>query len=49
MFSRSLKRRVGIWLAGNLRVEVVADCLYSPSCREGELLGNPDPSSLQSF
>src|ERR671910_1483334 len=32
-FSRARKRRAGIWLAGNLRVEVVAGCLYSPSCR----------------
>ena len=34
-FSRAQKRRAGIWLARNLRVEVVARCLYSPSCREG--------------
>jgi hypothetical protein len=34
-FSKALKRRAGIWLAGNLRVEVVAGCLYLSSCREG--------------
>src|ERR671912_793142 len=34
-FSRAWKRRAGIWLAGDLRVEVVAGCLYSPSRREG--------------
>ena len=34
-FSRAWKRRVGIWLARNLRVEVVAVCLYSSSYREG--------------
>jgi hypothetical protein len=33
-FSRAWKRRVGIWLAGNLRVEIVAGCLYSPRIRE---------------
>src|SRR5688572_21015129 len=33
-FSMAWKRRAGIWVAGNLRVEVVAGCLYSPSCRE---------------
>jgi hypothetical protein len=27
-FSKAWKRRVGIWLAGNLRFEVVAGCLY---------------------
>src|SRR5215204_429049 len=32
--SRTLNRRAGIWLAGNLRVEVVARCLYVSSCRE---------------
>jgi hypothetical protein len=36
--SSALKRRAGIWLAGNLRVEVVAGCLYSPSCRRGSYL-----------
>ena len=35
-FNRARKRSAGIWLDGNLRVEVVAGCLYSPTCcREG--------------
>ena|SRR3712207_6040213 len=34
-FSRARKQSAGIWLDRNLRVEVVAGCLYSPRCLEG--------------
>ncbi len=41
-FSKARKWRAGIWLAGNLRVEVVADCLYSPLFREQSFSGNSE-------
>jgi hypothetical protein len=43
-FSRAWKRRVGIWLAGNLRVEVVAEQVASMH-RESEKGYSQKPAS----
>jgi hypothetical protein len=43
-FSRAWKRRVGIWLAGNLRVEVVAEQVASMH-RESEKGYSRKPAS----